>query len=432
MSQHLQRAWMLAETSRWQQAEQEVRLALADDPDDAPAQALLGLCLVEQQQYEAATQAVQQAVSLAPDSAYSHYALARVWRERNRFEEAAKAIEEALRLDPWEVSHYDELARIRIHQERWNDAVAAAEQGLQIDPENNGCTNLKAMALVKLGQRATATEAIDDALNRDPEDAFTHANQGWTFLERGQSQEALTHFQESLRLDPTCDWARRGMAEALKARYFFYRWMLAFFFWMERMPSEIRWGVVLGAYFGAQLLWRLGRDNPALAPYLNVIVYLYVGFAICTWLSSPLSDLFLRMNRYGRGLLNREQVIASTVVGGLLAGGLISLCLALFSGEARTMFLWLALVLTLTIPCVNGVKNCEPGWPRKAMLAATCTVLGFGLVSFALDAFEYLSFGRLRVGPLHGLNVVFTIAFFVCAIGSQLAANYLMTVTVKR
>ncbi|MDB5311521.1 MAG: tetratricopeptide repeat protein [Gemmataceae bacterium] len=46
---------------------------------------------------------------------------------------------------------------------------------------------------------------------------------GWALLHARQPAEALTHFREALRLDPTNEWARDGLIEALKARYWVYR-----------------------------------------------------------------------------------------------------------------------------------------------------------------------------------------------------------------
>jgi Tfp pilus assembly protein PilF len=58
---------------------------------------------------------------------------------------------------------------------------------------------------------------VRDMLAMDPDDAHAHANRGWLLLRRGQPDEAMQSFQSALRLDPTLDWARLGMIEAMKA-----------------------------------------------------------------------------------------------------------------------------------------------------------------------------------------------------------------------
>src|SRR5262249_51238586 len=158
---------------------------------------------------------------------------------RQRDEEARAAILEAIRLDPYQAAYFGILASLEMQRSRWREALAAADQGLAIDPEHTLCTNLRAQALVKLGDRAAAAATMGEALARRPDDAYTHANQGWAMLHAGQPQQALEHFREALRLDPGMEWARAGVVEALQARNFVYRWMLAWFLWMSRLTPQV-------------------------------------------------------------------------------------------------------------------------------------------------------------------------------------------------
>ena len=83
MSQNFERGILLYEQSRFEMAE-----ALAADPHDAHAHALLSLCLAQREQFKDATEEAQQAIHLAPDFAFTHYALASVWHDRNYDAEA--------------------------------------------------------------------------------------------------------------------------------------------------------------------------------------------------------------------------------------------------------------------------------------------------------------------------------------------------------
>src|SRR5262249_28741674 len=119
------------------------------------------------------------------------------------------------------------------------------------------------------------------------------------------------HFREALRIDPTLDWARAGMVEALKARHLVYRLMLSFFLWSGRLGRKMQWVLILGIFFGQRVLHDLAKNNPALAPFIDPIVYALFGFVLLTWTASPLFNLMLRFNRFGRLALSREQVVAS-------------------------------------------------------------------------------------------------------------------------
>ena len=430
MSEHLQRAWLLVETSRWEQAEQHVRQSLAEEPNDASAHSLLAICLLEREAYEDATQAAQQAVHLAPDSDYPHFVLGQVYHCRNRLDEAATAVLEALRLDPEDPRYYWELSSIRFDQERWKDALTVAEQGLKVDSEHNGCLNMRAMALVKLGRRKEAEQSIASALARNPESAHSHANQGWTLLHQRQPKQAMEHFREALRIDPNLDWARGGMVEALKARHFFYRWLLAFFLWMGRLPSQTRWGIIVGGYVGYVALRYVSSTYPALAPWLLPFVIAYMVFAALTWIGSPLMDLFLRLNRYGRHLLSREQVITSNFIGLLTLGAIVGLVLGVIYGTFA--FYWMAIVCGFSMPSIASVQHCETGWPRRAMIGIAITVFSLGMFTIALDAFEYFSFGVFGIGPLAMVNAYGKLTFIIAAFGSQWAGGFLSDVIVRR
>lgn len=419
MNPNLQRGLLLFQQSRYELAESELRQSLADEPDNSYAHSLLGLCLARRERFQEATTEAQQAILLAPDFPFAHYAHASILHQRNREDEALPAIQEALRLDSSEPDFFALLAAIHLNERRWPAALEAAEQGLQLDSEHVTCTNLRAVALVKLGRKAEAGATIDAALARNPDNAVTHANQGWTLLQRGDPKKALEHFRESLRLDPENAWARQGIIEALKARHFIYALMLRYFFFMSRLGRRGQWAVVIGAYVGIQILGSVGRNSPGLQPWILPIQIVYVAFALMTWVASPLFNLMLRLNRFGRLALSRDKTIASNWIGTCLLLALLSLGACFWFGFDTPWILG-ALVLGLLVIPLAGTFNCSVGWPRNAMAIYTgvMAVCGIGAVLLAFAAGEDPT--RLKiVGDLLG-------GFLIGAVGSSWAANFLI------
>ena len=251
MSPHFQRALLLYHQERHDLAIAELQQALAEEPHNARAHAILALCLLKKDQLDAATQEAQQAIALAPDEAFSYHVFSEILKQRNRLPEAKTAISEAIRLNPSDSDYYSQLAAIELLQRDWNAALVAADHGLQVDPEHVACTNLRVQALTKLGRRTDADAAVETALLRDPDNPYTHANRGWTLLEQGNPAKAMEHFREALRLNPNMAWARQGIVEALKARHFIYRWMLGYFFWMLRLSRRANgaWSSASGSCF---------------------------------------------------------------------------------------------------------------------------------------------------------------------------------------
>ncbi|HVV71581.1 MAG TPA: tetratricopeptide repeat protein [Verrucomicrobiae bacterium] len=411
MNPNLQRGLLLYQQDRHDMAQAELRQALAAEPHNSYAHSLLALCLSEEEKYKEATEEAQQAIHLEPDSSFAHFAHARVLHDRNHFAEAQVALEEAIRLDSAEADYFCLLAGIYLQEQRWKESLAAAEAGLQLDPEHVGCTNLRAMALVKLGRRAEAGATIDAALAKNPENALTHANQGWTLLEKGDPRKALEHFREALRLDPENEWARRGIVEALKARHFIYALMLKYFFWMSRFSSRGQWGIILLGYFGNRLLGGISASNPSLAPWLLPLRILYVAFALMTWLAYPFFNLLLRLNRFGRLALSREQTVASNWFGLCLFLALASLAGWCWQGFKSTWLL-AALVFGLLLLPVSAIFRCSVGWPRKTMTSITVTlaVAGCGALILLSGAIRPVSLTReASEGLGWGLFLVFVL-----------------------
>ena len=369
MSTHIERARFLINQSRYELAIKELQKALADDPDEPVAHALMAICLAEQKKFDQAYGAARQASTLAPDLPYAQYVMAYVRYCQELLPDAERAINNAIQLDPWDADHFALLAQIKFQQRKWREALEAAESGLEIEAEHLTCANLRAMALNRLGRQEEAGRALDDALAQDPENAFTHANQGWTALQRGEALKALEHFRESLRLDPTNDWARSGMVEALKSRYLIYRLILKYHFFMSRLSGRSQWFVLIGIYFVAKIV-----------PFLFIP---YLLFVFLSWTSGPVSNLMLRLNRYGRFLLTKEEIVASNIVGGLILTAVVSTIIAVATWRAEAAIA-AAGCFMMTIP-VAGSFNIEKPKPRKFMFIYTAG-MGFLLITGILLA----------------------------------------------
>jgi tetratricopeptide (TPR) repeat protein len=430
MSVHFDRAWLLIGQSRPELAEQEARRGLAESPDDARGHAVLAMSLAHQEKLKEATEAVQTAIQSAPDEPFVHHILAAILHDRHRPEEALPAIQEAIRLDPEDANHYALLGAIRLQQTKWVEALDAAQEGLTLDPEHVRCANVRATALVKLGRKAEAAAALQAALAREPDNSHTHANRGWSLLHEGKSREAMESFREALRLDPGNEWAQAGIVEALKARHLIYGLMLRYFLWMGRLSPRARWGLVLGGYFGAKGLGTVARENPPLAPFIAPLLIFYLLFVFLTWTASPLFNLLLRLNRFGRLALSREQVIASNWVGGFLLLAILSLAGRLVFGLAPLAIAALVFGL-LTMP-LAGTFSCSRGWPRTAMALYTGAMGAVGMGSVAVGLWAILLASDSAFEAYHELPSTLLSAFLIAFLASPWVANILMMKRVRR
>ncbi len=295
---------------------------LGAEPDDVRAHCWRALSLLELERYDDAAAHFLRAIQLGPDDPYPWFVGAHIDLRRHRADDSEKKIVECLRLDPYDADAFGLWAAIGIERRDWRSALDAAERGLAIDPEHDACTNLRATALTNLGRRGEAAAALQGQLARTPNDALTHANQGWTEMHRGDHVKALEHFQQALRSNPTLEWARTGVLEALKARYWPYRITLRYFLWMSRLSARWQFWIIFGGWILYRAAFRLAETDGPLAPLLWVLVGLYLAFAASSWFAVPIGNLLLCLNRYGRLALTRwEKVGAATVTGLLVAAG---------------------------------------------------------------------------------------------------------------
>src|SRR6185295_3307686 len=128
--------------------------------------------------------------------------------------------------------------------------------------------------------------------------------------------------------------------------------------------------------FGMQLLNQAARNNPGIAPVVLPIIILYAIFAIMTWLASPLFNLMLRLSRFGRLALSREETLGANLVGldlliavGFAAGFIATGALVCIEG---------AVVFGLLCIPVSSIFKMPRGWPRWTMAGITAALAIMG------------------------------------------------------
>lgn len=337
----IERANQLIQLQRYPEAEKELKQVLSIEPTLTQAMALLAICQAEQSNLTEATRLIQQAIRQEPDNDFFLYLYALFLFKQDKTKEAEKIVGNAIAYEPHNAEYFGLVALIKIEQKEWQAALENANQGLTIDPDNLTCLNARSTSLFKLDKKEEAHLTIEKALSKDPENEVTHTNIGWGLLEKGDHKKALEHFREALKINPNFSYAKAGLVEGLKARYWFYRLFLKYAFWVSNMKGKGQWALLLGLYFGVRFLRTIAANSEGLSVVLTPIIYLYFVFAISTWIITPLSNLFLRLNVYGRYALTDEEThssnfVAISLIAALLGGGMF-----LITGD----FLYLMLLI---------------------------------------------------------------------------------------
>jgi tetratricopeptide (TPR) repeat protein len=371
---HLDLGRAYLERGRPDRAEEELRRALSQDPDDVECLTMLGFAVLGLGRSKEALELARQAVAADPEWCTPHLLLSHALTALERPKQAELPARTAIELDPEDVLCHGALAAALGAQRRWREALEAAERGLELDPESEGCGNLRARALIQLGKAGDADFALEGALRRNPEDSGTHENLGYAALHRGDARGALTHYREALRLDPTSDAARAGMVAALKARNVVYRVFLTFSLWLTRIPSGKVFLLMVVSVIVRSALLETAEANPALAPLVWTVLGGILAFILLTWLAEPLFNLLLRFDREGRQALDSVQLRQANWFAGWLALTVGALVLWLQGDRFDEMVPLVIGMLLLPVVTAAGAE----GKGAKAILASTLVLAMVG------------------------------------------------------
>lgn len=401
---------ILIQQDRFKEAEKLLSQLLAQAPNHIHLLSLMAEVKLQQDKLDDAESVINNAIGVAPDEPYLFYLKTRVALLKKQFDEAESTIQQAIYLDPNDAHYRAMFANVKLMRKQYQKALNIANDALAIDAENLLALNVRSTALLKLDDSEAAFETVEGALREDPNNAYTHANYGWSLLENGNHKKALEHFKEALKSDPNYEYAQAGMLEAIKASNPVYRLFLKYAFFMGNLTAKYQWGVIIGFYIGMRILNMIADSNPAIQPYLTPLIILLAIFAFSTWVISPISNLFLRFNPYGKMLLSEKEKMSSNFVAvsfGLFVFGALAYLLT-FNDQFLTITVF---GFTMMLPL--GVMF-SPTKQKNTLVYYTAAMAGVGILAITTT---------FSTGILYN---TFTTVFIFGFIAFQWIANYLM------
>ena len=318
------RALALCDLGRLEDAEEALRDALREEPDDPLAHGILALVLLDLDRDDEALQAASTTIALAPDFPLGHTARAQALLSLGRFDEAETSANEAIRLDPEDAGPWVLLAGACLGRQRWADAISAADKALSLDPESEMARGLRAVALAMAGEGPDWREAAEGTLAVAPDSALAHAFSGQAHLLRGGEREAADRFREALRLDPENEFAQAGLADALKAAHPLFRPFFRFFLWQERLSRGWKIAIIVGPLVAVRAIRPTAGHHTAL--FIGLFS-LWILFLAATWMAVPIANLALRLSPVGRAVLPSDQKRSSAAFLAFVVAALVAVLL---------------------------------------------------------------------------------------------------------
>ncbi|HKY32350.1 MAG TPA: tetratricopeptide repeat protein [Candidatus Polarisedimenticolia bacterium] len=184
-------------------AEAELRRAIELDPGRDAALAGMGDLLLNTGRLDEARRTLERAIARDGSLVEVRLSLGRVYLKMNRMGEAARQMSEAARLDPRSASAHGQLGVVLMMQEQRARAQRHLERALELDPELYELRLHLAVLYHDLRRMPECEAALKEAMARRPSDPEPYRLLAGLYQETGRRQEAEAVLQRLRALGPS-------------------------------------------------------------------------------------------------------------------------------------------------------------------------------------------------------------------------------------
>lgn len=193
----------LLQTNDLKGAIENLRLAIAHQPDYTEAHYNLGLALFQSGDTPQAIAEFKEAIHCNPEYQPAYYNLGVIYGQLEQYEDSFTYLDRALHLNPNDVDSAFALGNHFLVKEQLDQAVTYYRYGLTINPDSvNGLCGLGAV-LARQGKLDQAHTYLRKAIELDSNHAQSYCNLGFVSEKQGQKLEAVGYLKRALELDPT-------------------------------------------------------------------------------------------------------------------------------------------------------------------------------------------------------------------------------------
>ncbi|QQE10954.1 tetratricopeptide repeat protein [Planctomycetota bacterium] len=260
--QHAEKAHRLAEAGQWEQAYDELSIALRHNPHKPEWHYGLGMTLDAMERYEEAIESYERAVNLSPDDTESMMCIAVDYIRIGKPRRAITLLENIEQTEPGNEATYcqriaaytqlgdhdkaeemfylarqiedecpicyDFLAQSLSYRSEFKRAIWCWQQTLRLDPSYPGVRGNLARIHMRMGNQERARRLFLRQLRVEPGDLDTLLQLAYLLIDMGYDSEGSEKLRQALELDPTLAEAhaelgqlalKRGHVDAAERRF---------------------------------------------------------------------------------------------------------------------------------------------------------------------------------------------------------------------
>ncbi|HEY6001005.1 MAG TPA: tetratricopeptide repeat protein [bacterium] len=204
-----------AQIGYWRDSEVLLRRTLEVTRRNWFAHLQLGRLLAGRQRLDEAEIQLREALAIYPDAPEGHRALGLLRLQQGRADEAVASLRRAVDGRPGAAGMWHDLATALAATGRHAEAAAAFRRAVELEPETAAFWWGLQGELALAGREPEARQVIAAALRRFPGLARLHADAGVLAARAGDLEEARREFEGALELDPGDENTRRNLARLL-------------------------------------------------------------------------------------------------------------------------------------------------------------------------------------------------------------------------
>ena len=184
------------------EAEEQYKLALEADPNDAITHSNYGILLSEMGKLKEAEKQYNLALEADPNDAITHSNYGNLLLKMGKLKEAEEQYKLALEADPNDANTYYNYGNLLKQMGKLEETEEQYKLAIEADPKHVSAHSNYGILLKQMGRLQEAEEQYKLAIEESPKHVSTHSNYGLLLSEIGKLKEAEEQFKTAIELDP--------------------------------------------------------------------------------------------------------------------------------------------------------------------------------------------------------------------------------------